>query len=111
MKKWGFSREERITKKEDFLKVIKEGKAVPCNGWTTYILRKGVGKSRFGISISKKSGKPVHRNRVKRIFREIFRLNKNILPLSDIVVIYKGEARGIDFEETKNKFLEAIRNA
>jgi len=110
MKKYGFSREERIAKKEDYLKVIKEGKAIQADGWTIYILRKEGGRSRFGISISKKSGKPVHRNRVKRIFREIFRLNKHILPLSDIVVIYKGEAKGIDFEETKNKFLEAIKN-
>jgi ribonuclease P protein component len=111
MKKYGFSREERITKKEDFQKVIKEGKAIPVEGWTAYILKKESGRTRFGISVSKKSGKPVHRNRVKRIFREIFRLNKHSLPLSDIVVIYKGEAKGINFEETKNKFLEAMKNA
>ncbi len=111
MKKYGFSREERITKREDFQRVIKEGKAIEEGKWTMYVLKKETGRTRFGISISKKSGKPVHRNRVKRIFREIFRLNKHELPLSDIVVVYRGEAKGINFEETRNKFLEAIKNA
>lgn len=110
MKKYGFSREERINRREDFQKVIREGKSTLFDGWVTYILKKECGIRRFGISVSRKSGKVVERNRVKRIFREIFRLNKHQLPLCDIIVVFKGKAEGIDFEETKKKFLEAFKD-
>jgi len=39
-----------------------------------------MGRSRFGISVKKKFGNAVKRNRYKRYCREFFRLNKNRFP-------------------------------
>ena len=37
-------------------------------------------RSRLGITVSKRVGKAVTRNRIKRIIREYFRLNRQFLP-------------------------------
>ncbi len=46
-----------------------------------------VGRSRLGISVQKKTGKAVQRNRIKRIIRESFRLNREQFPEGCDVVL------------------------
>ena len=67
---------------------------------------------RLGVIVSKKNvARAVVRNRLKRIIRESFRCNKNIIPAFDVIVICKkNSARNINrilFEQLQNhwKFL------
>jgi len=42
--------------------------------------------NRLGISVHKKTGNAVRRNKIKRLIREVFRLNRGLFPQScDIV--------------------------
>lgn len=55
------------------------------------------GRPRLGIIVTKRLGKAVKRNRVKRLVREFFRRHKDFLPAQDIVIIAKPEAATLDY--------------
>ena len=47
---------------------------------------------RLGISVHRKTGNAVRRNRIKRLIREVFRLNRSLFPSScDIVFTVRPE--------------------
>lgn len=78
--RWG----ERLHLKSDFSRVFKQGRRVSDSGLTMWVFRHPEGgsrpKPRLGLAIPKAYGNAVARNRVKRLIREAFRLNKNQLP-------------------------------
>jgi ribonuclease P protein component len=70
--------------------VQKNGKRLSTRSLLILVYPTDLGRTRFGIAVSKKIGKSVTRNAVKRILREIFRRNRNLFPKStDVVVIPK----------------------
>jgi ribonuclease P protein component len=53
-----------------------------------YLARNQFGRRRLGITVSRKVGDAVVRNRIKRLVREYFRVSKEHLPPSrDVLVI------------------------
>ena len=86
---FSFSKQERLTKRPEFEKVLAEGKKNRVGKLcTVFSLPNGLDRKRLGIIASKKVGNAVARNRVKRSIREIFRQIKHqIVPATDIVVI------------------------
>ncbi|MBM9537231.1 ribonuclease P protein component [Desulfobulbus alkaliphilus] len=76
-----------LTKTRQFQRVYQLGHRLRGNGYNIIVLPNGVGFNRLGISVQKKIGNAVRRNRIKRLIRETFRLNRNMFPAnSDIVV-------------------------
>ena len=96
-----------LKKNYEFKNVLNKGKFYKGKYVIVYINKnkKENNNNRIGIAISKKLGKAVIRNRIKRLIRESYRLQKEKLKVGyDIVFIWNKQT-----EFNKNKF-ENINN-
>lgn len=92
-----FGKDERIRKKKGYLTVYQQGVRSHSSHFTVIAHRNPSGKRRLGITIGKKVGSAVKRNRLKRLLREFFRLHKEQFPpAQDIVIMarWPREAKG-----------------
>jgi len=64
--------------------------------------------ARLGITVSKKIGCAVTRNRLKRYVRDIFRHNKAELPAVDINVIARNGSAAMSYESFRYELLKAF---
>ena len=68
--------------------------------------------NRVGITVGKKLGKAVVRNRVRRRLREIYRCNEmQFTPGWDIVVVARSRCVGADYRKIENAYLSLAKNA
>ena len=82
-----FPPEERLRKRREFLRVYERGAKVKTRLFFIYLLENDLPHSRLGVTVSRKVGKTVVRNQLKRRFREVFRKNKRLVsPPSDLVI-------------------------
>lgn len=68
--------------------------------------------NRVGITVSKKLGKAVQRNRVRRRLREVYRLNEALFaPGYDIVVVARSRCIRTSFPELTQAYLSLAEKA
>ena len=84
-----------------------------ANGHLVLYARKNhSANNRVGITVSKKLGGAVIRNRVRRRLREVYRLNEErFLPGWDIVVVARSRCIKADFEALTNAYLSLAAKA
>ena len=77
-----------------------------------YARKNRTGTNRVGITVSKKLGHAVVRNRVRRRLREVYRLNEDkFTPGWDIVVVARSRCIDADFRKLTNAYLSLAENA
>ena len=83
------------------------------NGFLVLYARKNrTGTNRVGITVSKKLGKAHIRNRVRRRFREVYRLNEEkFQPGWDIVVVARSKAVNAPFADLVKGYLSLAKKA
>ena len=77
-----------------------------------YARRNHSGHNRVGLTVSKKLGCAVVRNRVRRRLREVYRLHEACFaPGWDIVVVARSRCVGADFGKLTQAFLSLAEKA
>lgn len=76
-----------------FQHCFRSGRFVSCGFLTVYFSPNKLPLNRFGISVGKKQGGAVQRNRIKRIFRAGYRLCEAEMPIGyDLVFAARNDA-------------------
>ena len=108
---FSFRKKERITKKSEFQTIIKHGARYTTKNFVIIIHQNNRDLRRLGISVSKKVGGAVKRNRVKRLVREFFRLNKHQLPESkDFLFVAKPGSIELNYSTLSQEMLEFFKH-
>ncbi len=109
-----FVKGQGLKKDADFRKVYKKGKSFANRLLVVYILKNNLDISRMGISVSKKVGKSIVRNKVRRLIRENFRLTSmddKIKTGYDIVFIARVAAKDSDFQSIQKSMLHLLKKS
>jgi ribonuclease P protein component len=99
-----------LTKRAQYVLVYQQGKVWADSLLVMKALPNGLSLSRYGFSVTKKVGKAVQRNRLKRLLREIVRLQV-LKPGWDIVFIARREAVAADFHQLERAVTKLLAQA
>ena len=108
-----FGREKRLVRDADFTRVYRMGNRAKGKLMTVAVCPNGTGTTRLGLSVGKRVWKKaVRRNRVRRMFREAFRLSYPDLPRGvDLVIIGSVPAVEPRLEEARGELTRLAAKA
>lgn len=84
----------RLSRSADFDRVFRAGRSYAGREFVLYVFpRTEAQYARLGLSVSRKVGGAVERNRIKRLLREAFSLEGERLPAgTDVVIVARRDA-------------------
>jgi len=85
----------RLSRSAEFARVYRQGRSTANRHLVLYAFpNESTGRPRLGLSVSRKVGGAVERNRVKRLLREAFaRAEPELRPGQDVVLVARPAAR------------------
>lgn len=113
----------RLKKRRDFLRVQNGGRKHQMRHFLVFVAPRpqprsasdggasdvgstaGLSETRLGITVTRKVGKAVTRNRIKRLVREVFRRERHRLaPGLDLVWVAKRQSGGVAIDDVRGDF-------
>ncbi|MFZ0131005.1 MAG: ribonuclease P protein component [Desulfobacterales bacterium] len=100
MVSFSFPKTARLLKRSEFIRLSRTGNKIQNQNFLFLYSRSRTGRLRIGITVSRKVGNAVRRNRVKRMVRENFRrMRPRMTGAWDINIIAKKDAADLSWGE------------
>ncbi len=100
-----FIKQAKIVKTDDFSSVFSLRKRIASAHLVMRYKPNELNRPRLGLIVGKKTAKlAVWRNYMKRVLRELFRLNQHQLPALDLVIQVQKPFEKADFMQIKQEF-------
>lgn len=96
-----FRRAEHLRRPTEFQRVYDRRRSASDDWLIVYGCENGLPHLRLGLSVSRKFGNAVRRNRLRRLYREAFRLTRVHLPVGLDLVLIPRKAEMPDLERLK----------
>ncbi len=95
----------------DFEKIIKTGKLAKNKSFIIYHSDNDLPYNRYGISVGKKLGNAVYRNKYKRKIRAIIdNYKKSYINHQDYIIILRGSAKDKEYHDLEKDYIALINN-
>ena len=100
-----------VKNQRDFDRIIKEGRYRKNNSYVIYYEKNELPYDRFGISVGKRIGNAVNRNKYKRKLCAIIDNYKKLYVNNrDYIIILRGSAKDREYQELNTDFLNLMDN-
>lgn len=104
-----YRKSERLLRGYQFRRVYEKGRRYNSSLFTLFALKNNEPNTRLGVTVTKKIGNAVQRNRCKRVLREIFRLNKTTLSGNyDLVFNVKKAMLEASYQQVEAEYLRLL---
>lgn len=105
MVKFRLPKQAKLLKTDDFSSVFNLRKRIANAYLVIRFKPNNLNRPRLGLVVGKKTAKlAVRRNYMKRVLRELFRLNQHQLPSLDLVVQVQKKFQKTEFDQIKQEF-------
>jgi ribonuclease P protein component len=91
--------------------VYEKGRRAGSASFVMFALPNDAGHCRLGITVTRKVGSSVQRNRIKRVLRDVFRRHRaELAPGLDLVLNARPGADGVPTTALEREFLDRFRD-
>ena len=97
-----------VKKNLEFNEIIKKGKKYYSDLFFVYILKNSFSYNRFGISVSKKVGNAVIRNKYKRRIKNIIDNTPISFNVYDVVIISRPKLKFSEYSDIENNIIKLM---
>ena len=104
-----FRPQDRIRKRREYKDTYERGQRIPSRSFVLFVAPNEFGRPRLGITMTRRLGGAVRRNRAKRLIREIFRRHKAALQDVDMVVNGRIGLPRAEYARLEEEFLACTR--
>jgi ribonuclease P protein component len=98
-----FSKAARLRHRQDFLRAQAQGERLHTRHFGLVLAPMAAARPRLGLVVTRRLGKAVKRNRVKRLLREFFRRHQTELPAADLVIMAKKGAAALGYRQVEEE--------